>query len=35
VESLPEKQLIEIGNGTKKVREGILLSVFKPCAKAK
>ena len=35
VESLPDKQLIEIGNGTEKVREGILLSVFKPCAKVK
>jgi hypothetical protein len=31
-EQLPEKELIEIGNGTKKVREGILLSIFKPCA---
>jgi hypothetical protein len=35
VEKLPDKALIEIGNGTDKVREGILLSVFKPCAKAK
>jgi hypothetical protein len=34
VEALPDKSLIEIGNGTEKVREGILLSVFKPCAKA-
>jgi hypothetical protein len=31
-EKLPEKELVEIGNGTKKVREGILLSIFKPCA---
>jgi hypothetical protein len=35
VEALPDKQLIEIGNGTKKAREGILLSVFEPCAKVK
>jgi hypothetical protein len=34
-ENLADKALIEIGNGTQKVREGILLSVFKPCAKAK
>jgi hypothetical protein len=34
-EELPQKQLIEIGNGSKKVREGILLSVFKPCAASK
>ncbi len=31
-EKLPEKELVEIGNGTKKAREGILLSIFKPCA---
>jgi hypothetical protein len=31
-EKLPEKELIAIGNGSKTVREGILLSVFKPCA---
>jgi hypothetical protein len=35
VEGLSEKALIAIGNGTDKVREGILLSVFKPCAKVK
>jgi hypothetical protein len=35
VESLPGKALIAIGNGTDKVREGILLSVFKPCARVK
>jgi hypothetical protein len=35
VESLPDKSLIAIGNGTAKVREGILLSIFKPCAKVK
>jgi hypothetical protein len=34
-QQLPEKELIEIGNGTKKVREGILLSIFKPCASSK
>ncbi|HVX32847.1 MAG TPA: hypothetical protein VHA80_06865 [Solirubrobacterales bacterium] len=33
VENLPEKNLIGIGNGSKTVREGILLSIFKPCAK--
>jgi hypothetical protein len=32
---LPEKELIEIGNGSKTAREGILLSVFKPCSKVK
>jgi hypothetical protein len=34
-EQLPEKRLIEIGNGSKTAREGILLSVFKPCSKVK
>jgi hypothetical protein len=34
-EELPEKELIAIGNGSKSVREGILLSVFKPCSKEK
>jgi hypothetical protein len=34
-EALPVKALIAFGNGTEKVREGILLFVFKPCAKAK
>jgi hypothetical protein len=33
VENLPEEKLIGIGNGSKTVREGILLSIFKPCAK--
>ena len=35
ISSLPETKLIEIGNGTKKVRKGILLSIFKPCASGK
>jgi hypothetical protein len=35
VENLSDRALIAIGNGTEKVREGILLSVFEPCAKAK
>ena len=34
-ENLSEKELIAVGNGTKKVREGILLSIFKPCATGK
>jgi hypothetical protein len=34
-ETISDKQLIALRNGTDKVREGILLSVFKPCAKAK
>jgi hypothetical protein len=34
-EKLPQQELIAIGNGSKTVREGILLSVFKPCASAK
>jgi hypothetical protein len=34
-EKMSDKALIELRNGTEKVREGILLSVFKPCAKAK
>ena len=34
-EALPPKQLIGIGNGTPKAREGILLSVFRPCSKLK
>jgi hypothetical protein len=34
-EQLPVKALIAFGNGTKKVREGILLFVFKPCAELK
>ncbi|MBS1845812.1 MAG: hypothetical protein JST53_15455 [Actinobacteria bacterium] len=31
IEHLPEKKVIAIGNGTKQVRKGILLSIFKPC----
>jgi len=31
-EELPEKELIAVINGAKTVREGILLSVFKPCS---
>jgi hypothetical protein len=34
-EELPDSELIEIGNGSKTAREGILLSVFKPCTKVK
>jgi len=34
-EQLPQKDLIAIGNGSKTAREGILLSVFKPCSKEK
>lgn len=34
-EELPEKELIGIGNGSETAREGILLSVFKPCSKVK
>jgi hypothetical protein len=34
-EELPDNKIIAIGNGTEKARDGILLSVFKPCAKAK
>jgi hypothetical protein len=34
-EELPENELIAIGNGSKTVREGILLSVFKPCSAKK
>lgn len=32
---LPDEQLIALRNGTEKVREGILVSVFKPCARLK
>jgi hypothetical protein len=35
IETLSDKQLIATRNGSQKVREGILLSVFKPCAKAR
>jgi hypothetical protein len=34
-EKLPDNEVINIGNGSAKTREGILLSVFKPCAKVK
>lgn len=32
---LSDKQMIELRNGTDKVREGILVSVFKPCSRLK
>jgi hypothetical protein len=32
---LPDKKIIELRNGTEKVREGILVSVFRPCAQLK
>jgi hypothetical protein len=35
VQELPAAKVIGLGNGSHKVREGILLSVFKPCAKVK
>jgi hypothetical protein len=34
-ESLPDARVVAMSNGSHAVREGILLSVFKPCAKAK
>jgi hypothetical protein len=34
-ENLPDEELIAVVNGSKSVREGILLSLFKPCTKAK
>jgi hypothetical protein len=34
-EKLPDKKVIELRNGTDKVREGILVSVFRPCAQLK
>ena len=34
-EELPEEELIAVVNGAKTAREGILLSVFKPCASGK
>lgn len=34
-EKLSDKQLVAVVNGAKAVREGILLSVFKPCSKEK
>jgi hypothetical protein len=35
VEKLQQNELIEAIDGSKKVREGILLSIFKPCATGK
>ena len=32
---LPDKKIIELRNGTDKAREGILVSVFRPCAQLK
>jgi hypothetical protein len=32
---LPDKKIVELRNGTDKVREGILVSVFRPCAQLK
>ena len=34
-EKLPDQKIIELRNGTEKVREGILVSVFRPCAQLK
>jgi hypothetical protein len=34
-EKLTDKKIIELRNGTDKVREGILVSVFRPCAQLK
>ncbi len=34
-EKLPDKKIIELRNGTDKLREGILVSVFRPCAQLK
>jgi hypothetical protein len=34
-EKLPDKKIIELRNSTDKVREGILVSVFRPCAQLK
>jgi hypothetical protein len=34
-EELPDAKVVELGNGSHKAREGILLSVFEPCAKVK
>jgi hypothetical protein len=33
VEQLPPAKVIDLGNGSHKVREGVLLSVVEPCAK--
>jgi hypothetical protein len=35
IEELPGSKVVALGNGSHKVREGILLSVFEPCAKVK
>ena len=35
IEELPGPKVVALGNGTHNVREGILLSVFEPCAKVK
>ena len=32
---LPDEKIIELRNGTDKVREAILVSVFRPCAQLK
>jgi hypothetical protein len=32
---LPDQKIVELRNGTDKVREGILVSVFRPCAQLK
>jgi hypothetical protein len=34
-EKLPDKKIIELRNSTDKLREGILVSVFRPCAQLK
>jgi hypothetical protein len=35
VEELTGPKVVELGNGSDKVREAVILSVFEPCAKAK
>jgi hypothetical protein len=35
IEELPGSKVVALGNGSHRVREGILLSVFEPCAKVK
>ncbi|HTR74418.1 MAG TPA: hypothetical protein VMH33_04060 [Solirubrobacterales bacterium] len=34
-EEVTDREIVVLGNGSEKEREGILLSVFKPCVKAK
>ena len=34
-QKLPDKQIVTLHNGTDKAREGILVSVFKPCSRLK